>query len=98
MNAVWQFEDSALDQAITALCVAPVQMAIGVSWAVWQVMKVAFAMFVWLFTAASESRQQVAMLAGVIVGSVVLASVWQIGVGVAVVVVLTMVAKRKGKI
>lgn len=98
MNAAWQFEDSALDQAITALCIVPIQFGIGVVWAVWQVVKFAFAMFVWLFTAASESRQQVAMLAAIIGATLIVVSAWQIGVGVAVVAALTVVAKRKGKI
>lgn len=96
MNAVqtWQFEDSAIDQAITALVMAPVQFAIGAGWVAWQAVKFAAIAFVWLFAAIYESRQQVAMLAGLIAATVVLVTQPQIAVGIVLIVAYAVSSKR----
>ncbi len=100
MNAVqaWQFEDSAVDQAITALCIAPVQFGIGAAWVAWQAVRFTIAMLAWLFAAAGENAKGIATLAGIVAVTVVLVTVWQVGVGVGVIAALTFCLKRRGKI
>lgn len=92
MNAAtWQFEDSAVDQLITALCVAPVQFGAATVWT-------AMVAISWFVGCLAENWQPLAKLAGLIVATLIVVSVWQIGVGVAVVAALTWMAKRGGKI
>ena len=97
-----QFEDSAIDQAITWLCVAPVQLAIAAGWEVgklgWAVARITAIVLAWLLGAIAENWQIVGKLAAIVVAVAIMASVWQIGIGVAVVVALTVAMKRKGKL
>jgi hypothetical protein len=103
MNALAQpFEDSAIDQAITFLVVAPVQIAIAIGWEVGKLAVSAARMtaivLAWLFAALTENYQIVGKLVAIVVATFIVASVWQIGIGVGVVVVLTAIMKRRGKI
>lgn len=90
-TATWKFEDSNIDQCVTAIAMLPVQMAMAVAWLVtWLVS--------YLASATQANWRPLMKLAAIVAVTLVVVSVWQIGVGVAVVVALTAVAKRKGKI
>jgi hypothetical protein len=65
-----QFEDSPLDQAITFLVVAPVQITLGVSWEVGKlavaVARLTRIVLTWLFAALTENWQIVGKLAAIV--------------------------------
>ena len=77
----YQFEDSALDQMITALCVLPAQMidalVCGLAWLIRSV----------VFTVA-ENGASVAKMAGAIAVTVVLATQPQIAIAVALALIV----------
>lgn len=103
MNSMtWTYEDSAVDQLVTALVMAPVQMAIGAGWCVGKalafVAPVLLMMVKWFATAIAENWQPLVKLIAIVAAVTVCAMIWQIGVGVAVVAALTWVQKHHGKI
>lgn len=103
MNSMtWQFEDSAVDQLVTALAMAPVQVGIGLVWcagkAVAFIAPVLWLMATWFAGALAENWKPLVKLFAIVTAVTVCAMVWQIGVGVMVIATLTWMQKRYGKI
>jgi C4-dicarboxylate transporter len=68
-----QFEDSPIDQAITWLCVAPVQLAIAAGWEVGKLAvsaaRLTATVLAWLLSAIAENWKPLAKLAAIVVAT-----------------------------